>query len=146
MFDELFDPQNSEKFKCLKPHFDGNETYSGKNQRLSLGRFLNEYWIWNHPDLLPCDAFPKPEDALSNRQTVESEWSPKLRIPSREIIGRLKRQLQGQSRRTWFRMIGKLYEMRKLYGRDPSPGSPLWKILLPLKDTVDGCEPEYALQ
>jgi hypothetical protein len=136
MFNELYDPRNSERFKCLAP----NENYTGTNQGLSLGRFTWEYWIWNHPDLKPCDAFPSKDVALENVLLSDSEWKPKLTIPSRVLDSPPRERVH-----PWFQRPGKLYEFRKLYGRDPPEDSLLWKILPPLNNTLHDCAPAYEV-
>jgi hypothetical protein len=153
MLDELFDASNAQRFKCLAPPLVGGENYTRSNQILSLGRHLWEYWIWNHPDLRPCDAFPHSGPELANERG-RGDWSPRLIAPSRVIQSPPGSKLAvgprawyyGATKHAWFRMTGKLYEFRKLYGRDPAPDSPLWKILLPYNETEDGCEPPYKLE
>jgi IS1 family transposase len=128
MYDEtLFHPNKTSTFGCLHP--------KGKEENhLGLNRFAPERWIFDHPDVLPCDILPfSLKEAPAD---FPQEWTPKLRRPE-EMIFEGDRGRQRQT--SYARLVGRLYQWQYLYGKAPKNTSWIWNAY---KGKEDGA-PEW---
>jgi hypothetical protein len=114
MYDEtLFHPNKTSTFSCLHP---GGE----EENYLGLNRYAPERWIFDHPDVLPCDVLPYQ---LRNAPDYfPQEWTPKLRRPEEMKFG----GGGGAHRTSYARLVGRLYQWQYLYGKAPSNTSWIW--------------------
>lgn len=95
MVEELY--AQNKTFPCLP----ANGTIADNYKAFLLGRFMNEYWVWAHPNVRPCDGFPKELDFFR----APLNFTPTLSFPSNTIKKRMAEDLFVK------------YELELLYGK-----------------------------
>ena len=94
-----------------------NNMIYGQN-KIGLNRYAAERYIFDHPNVEPCDVLPMPLGKAPHTFPQDHLWEPKFR----KITG-----LQTQwAHHTYDHLVGKIYEWLYLYGKVPPSTSWLW--------------------
>ena len=95
---------------------------------LGTQRYAMEHWLGSHPDFVPCEVFsPKdgiPQfqyDSLKHKKVFADKIKTKLQMaPGVNFKGSWHHPFKLHP---WFKALGKLYEYKALYGKEPKQSS-----------------------